>query len=99
MLPTIITRELSIKKIQIESGYDPNNTITVELISSVDQEVNIMLHCQQSDDNLAAGDYRTVQLKKGEPTTVDLTFGGWPNFTYWVYIEADFTKAEITINP
>ena len=93
------TVQLSIKKIQIESGYDPNNTITVELISSVDQEVNIKLHCQQSDDNLAAGDYRTVQLKKGEPTTVDLTFGGWPNFTYWVYIEADFTKVEITINP
>lgn len=93
------TVQLSIKKIQIESGYDPTNTITVELISSVDQEVNIKLHCQQSDDNLAAGDYRTVQLKKGEPTTVDLTFGGWPNFTYWVYIEADLTKAEITINP
>jgi len=93
------TVQLSIKKIQIESGYDPKNTITVELTSSVDQEVNIKLHCQQSDDNLAAGDYRTVQLKKGEPTTVDLTFGGWPNFTYWVYIEADFTKAEITINP
>lgn len=93
------TVQLSIKKIQIESGFDPNNTITVELISSVDQEVNIKLHCQQSDDNLAAGDYRTVQLKKGEPTTVDLTFGGWPNFTYWVYIEADYTKAEITINP
>ena len=93
------TVQLSIKKIQIESGYDPKNTITVELISSVDQEVNIKLHCQQSDDNLAVGDYRTVQLKKGEPTTVDLTFGGWPNFTYWVYIEADFTKAEITINP
>lgn len=93
------TVQLSIKKIQIESGYDPNNTITVELISSVDQELNIKLHCQQSDDNLAAGDYKTLQLKKGEPTTVDLTFGGWPNFTYWVYIEADFTKAEITINP
>lgn len=91
--------KLNIKKIQIESGYDPNNTITIELISSVDQEVNIKLRCQQSDDNLATGDYKTVQLKKGEPTTVDLTFGGWPNFTYWVYIEADFTKAEITINP
>ena len=93
------TVQLSIKQIQIDSGYDPTNTITVELISSVDQEVNIKLNCQQSDDNLAAGDYRTVQLKKGEPTTVELTFGGWPNFTYWVYIEADFTKAEITINP
>lgn len=93
------TVQLSIKKIQIESGYDPTNTITVELISSVDQELNIKLHCQQSDDNLAAGDYKTLQLKKGEPTTVDLTFGGWPDCTYWVYIEADLTKAEITINP
>lgn len=93
------TVQLSIKKIQIESGYDPNNTITVELISSVDHEVNIKLHCQQSEDNLAAGDSKSVQLEKGVPTTVDLTFGGWPNSTYWVYIEADFTKAEITINP
>ena len=93
------TVQLSIKKIQIESGYDPNNTITVELISSVDHEVNIKLHCQQSEDNLAAGDSKSVQLEKGVPTTVDLTFGGWPNFTYWVYIEADSTKAEITINP
>ncbi len=91
--------QLSIKKIHIESGYDPNNTITVELTSFVDQEVNLKLNCQQSDDNLAAGDYANVQLKKGVPTTVDLTFGGWPNFTYWVYIEAGFTKAEITINP
>lgn len=91
------TVQLSIKKIQIESGYDPKNTITVELISSVDQEVNIKLHCQQSDDNLAVGDYRTVQLKKWEPTTVDLTFGGWPNFTYWVYIEATIPKPRLPL--
>lgn len=91
--------KLSIKKIQIESGYDPNNTITVELISSVDQEVNIKLHCQQSDDNLARGDAKTVELKKDVPTTVELGFGGWQDSTYWVYIEADFTKAEITMNP
>ena len=91
--------QLIIKKIYVESKEDPQNTITVELVSDVDKEVTIKLHCQQSEDNLAAGDSKTVQLEKGVPTTVDLTFGGWSNFTYWVYIEADSTKAEITINP
>lgn len=91
--------QLSVKKIYVESSSDPQNTITVELISTVDQEVNLKLHCQQSDDNLAAGDFKTVQLKKGVPATVELTFGGWSSFRYWVYIEAGYTKAEITINP
>jgi len=92
--------DISIKEIKVDSSsYDPFNTILVELISSVDQKVAVKLHCQQSDDNLARGDAKTVELKKGVPTTVELGFGGWPNFTYWVYIEADFTKAEITINP
>ena len=92
--------DISIKEIKVDSSsYDPFNTILIELISSVDQKVAVKLHCQQSDDNLARGDAKTVELKKGVPTTVELGFGGWPNFTYWVYIEADFTKAEITINP
>ena len=84
--------DISIKEIKVDSSsYDPFN--------SVDQEVAVKLHCQQSDDNLARGDAKTVELKKGVPTTVELGFGGWTNFTYWVYIEADLTKAEITINP
>ena len=92
--------DISIIEIKIDSSsYDPFNTILIELISSVDQEVAVKLHCQQSDDNLARGDAKTVELKKGVPTTVELGFGGWSNFTYWVYIEADLTKAEITINP
>ena len=92
--------DISIKEIKVDSSsYDPFNTILIELISSVDQEVAVKLHCQQSDDNLARGDAKTVELKKGVPTTVELGFGGWTNFTYWVYIEADLTKAEITINP
>ena len=92
--------DISIKEIKVDSSsYDPFNTILIELISSVDQEVAVKLHCQQSDDNLARGDAKAVELKKGVPTTVELGFGGWSNFTYWVYIEADLTKAEITINP
>ena len=92
--------DISIKEIKVDSSsYDPFNTILIELISSVDQEVAVKLHCQQSDDNLARGDAKTVELQNGVPATVELGFGGWPDCTYWVYIEADFTKAEITINP
>ena len=70
-----------------------------KLISAADQEINLKLHCQQSDDNLAAGDSKTVQLKKGVPTTVELTFGGWSDYRYWIYIVAGLPQAEIMINP
>lgn len=91
--------ELRIKKIQIEKKYNPQNTITVELISTVDQTVAIKLHCQQSDDNFELGDGKMINLTKGVAETVDLTFGGWKDFRYWVYIEVDNTKAEIMIEP
>lgn len=57
------------------------------------------MNCQQSDDNLAGGDNKTVVLKQGIPTDVELTFGGWPNFSYLVYIQAGNTKAEIAVYP
>lgn len=90
---------MRVKDIHVENNYDPHNTITVELTSTVDQDVTLALRCQQSDDNLAKGDCKILQLKKGVPVTVELTFGGFKNYTYWVYLEADYTKAEITINP
>lgn len=65
----------------------------------MDQEITVNLNCQQSDDNLAGGDSKTVELKQAVPATVELTFGGWPNINYWVYIEAGNTKAEIEVNP
>ena len=91
--------KMRIKDIWVESNYDPQNTVTVELISDTDQEIQVWLNCQQSDDNLARGDGKTVQLKKDTPATVKLTFGGWPKHRYWVYITADNTKSKITINP
>ena len=93
------TVKMSIKNITVERNYDPKNKVTVELISTIDQEISVNLYCQQSDDNLAEGDAKTVNLKKDKPTAVELNFGGWPNFEYWVYIFAGNTKAEIAINP
>lgn len=59
----------------------------------------ISLRSQQSADNLALGDCKTVELKAGVPTTVDMKFGGWSEYNYWVYIEIDNTKVEIMIDP
>ncbi len=91
--------QMSVKNIKVEGGYDPHNTVTVELTAIVDIEVDVKLCCQQSDDNMARGDAKTVELKKGVPTTVELDFGGWGDSAYRIYIEADNTKAEITIYP
>ena len=51
------------------------------------------------EDDLAEGDTKTVELKKDVPQTVELSFGGWPSYPYWIYIKADNTKVNITINP
>ena len=89
---------ISIKNITTEKSYDPKNTVSLEIISSKDQAVTVTLHCQQSSDNLTDGDAKTVELKKGVPASVELQFGGWP-YSYWIYIKADNTLAEIKIEP
>ena len=91
--------ELNIKNIYVDNNYNPQNSITVELLSEICQTVNISLRSQQSADNLALGDCKTVELKAGVPTTVDMKFGGWSEYNYWVYIEIDNTKVEIMIDP
>ena len=91
--------ELRIKKIRIENEYDPQNTVTVELLTTFSHLVTIKLRCQHSDDNIASDDSKTLYLSKGVPDTVEFTFGGWKDTRYWVYIEADNTRAEITIEP
>lgn len=91
--------KLRITDIKVECEYDPQNIITVELISTTDQEVTIELSCQQSSDNLALGSSKTMTLKKDIPTTVELTFGGWPDSRYWISLAVENTRAEITINP
>lgn len=90
---------ISVKDIYIENTYSPKNTVTLELVSDTDRELTIYLECRQNEDNLAEGDAKTVKLQKGVPATVELTFGGWRDFRYFVYIQADLTKALITVNP
>ncbi len=95
--------QITVKSIEIANGSDFHdgavNKITVELLSTTDQEITIDLDCRQSDDYLGEGDSKTVQLKKNIPDTVELSFSGWKDILYRIYIKADYTKAEITIYP
>lgn len=95
--------QITVKSIEIANGSDFGdgavNKITVELLSTTDQEITIDLDCRQSDDNLGEGDSKTVQLKKDVPVTVELSFSGWSDFYYWIYIKADYTMARIEIYP
>lgn len=95
--------QITVKSIEIANGSDFGdgavNKITVELLSTTDQEVQIDLDCRQSEDNLGLGDSKTVQLKKDVPVTVELSFIGWSDFCYWIYIQVDYTMARIEIHP
>ncbi|MBQ7699655.1 MAG: hypothetical protein IJT49_04865 [Clostridia bacterium] len=93
------TVKIDVKQINIEKSVEPNNSITLDVTSSFDQYVTISLTCYQSDDNLAAGDYRGIQLNANETKQITLNFGGWKDFMYWVDITADNTRVSLTIKP
>lgn len=93
------TVQVQIKKVEIVNDYDPKNKITLELISTVDQSVSISLLCSQSNDNLADGDRKEIVLTAEEPEAVELTFGGWKDFNYWIDISIDNTRINLRIEP
>ena len=93
------TVHVHIKKVEVINDYDPANKIILELTSTVDQSVYISLFCSQSGDNLAEGDSKDLTLQAGKPETVELTFGGWKDFNYWIDIKVDNTRINLRIEP
>jgi hypothetical protein len=95
------TVRITVKEIRIGESKDRYNRIdgiTVELVSAVDQTVEISLRSQQSEDNLGSDDYKAVELKAGVPVTVEMSFYGFP-YGYWVTLWTDNTRVEIQIDP
>ncbi len=92
------TVDVKIQKIEFGEGFDATNEITLELVSDIDQTLLVRLESQASSDNLAAGDMKEVAFEAGKPQTVELDFGGWSNFNYYITIFADNTRVRIDIN-
>jgi len=93
------TVTVSIVSMNVINDHHPENSMTVELISTVDQTVTIKVTCQHSSDNLSGGDNQTVELVAGEPTKVDLSFGGFNDTIYDVVITAGNTRASLRVDP
>ncbi len=90
---------VQIKEIVIQNEHHPINTVTLELLSRMDQRVAVDLRCQRSEDDLADGAYEEVELHGGAPLTVTLDFGGWKDSRFWVYVFVDNTRIELTVEP
>ena len=91
--------QLEVKEMCVEQSDAPYNYITVELTAQEDMKIDISLVCRASIDNYSGGDKKTVSLKKNVPKKVKLTFGGWENFAYEIYISMPSYQLEITIDP
>lgn len=91
--------QVTIKTVQVEKKTDPNNTITLKLKSPIDQTVRVSLDCYQSGDNLARGDWKEVTLKANQTETVELSFGGWQSYDYWIDLKVDNTLISLKIEP
>lgn len=89
----------TVKNMHITDDYDPQNSMCIELVSSVDQALDVSLTCQQSEDNRADGDFRKLELEAGKAQTIELSFGGFKNCVYWVTVYAGNTKLSITVHP
>ena len=92
------TVTVNIVSMNVIKDLHPENSMTVELTSTVDQTVNVRVNCAASSDNLSGGDQKDVELVAGQPKTVELTFGGFP-FNYDVVIYADNTRVTLAVDP
>ncbi len=90
---------ISIKSIYVEKKDEPQNMITIELLSTVDQSFRLDFYCQQSNDNIANEDRIDIDLTKGVPKTLEIPFGGWKDFSYWITICMDNTRVKVWIKP
>lgn len=90
--------EIKVKSFDVKKEHNSVNTVTVEVIAKEDAEVHLKLDSRASDDNIGAGDFKELSMKKGEKKTVKLSFFGW-KYSYWIYIKADNTMVSMQINP
>ncbi len=75
--------------------WEEGSSISFYLLASEDREdESIFLDCKQSNDNLGLGDHKTIQLKKGQETHVELSFSG---FTYGFEIIIYIAQTRVTI--
>lgn len=93
------TVTVNMVRMNVTNDYHPENSMTVELISTVDQMVTVSVECQRSSDDQAGGEKKTVELVAGKPTTVDLSFGGFKNSNYDVIIFVDNTRVSLRVDP
>lgn len=94
------TIEIKIKDLYVEKKIDArNNSVTVEVTSSIDQTVEVYVSSYQSDDNLGSDDAKTISLKANETKELTFEFYGWYSYPYMLDIAADNTCVTLTIIP
>ena len=94
------TIEIKIKDLYVEKKIDAsNNSVTVEVTSSIDQTVEVYASSYQSDDNLGSDDAKTISLKANETKELTFEFYGWYSYPYMLDIAADNTRVTLTIIP
>ena len=91
---------VEIESIYIENKIDSqNNKITLRIRANESKTVKARLESYQSDDNRGSEDVKEIELANGDETTVEFTFYGFYNYSYWVSITIDNTRITLTINP
>ena len=94
------TIEIKIKNLYVEKKIDArNNSVTVEVTSSIDQTVEVYVSSYQSDDNLGSADAKTITLKANEIKEITFEFYGWYSYPYNLDIVAGNTRVTLTIIP
>lgn len=68
--------QFNIKTLDIKEAYKPDNRIVLELVSSVDQTIDIMPRTTQIGSYYRSGDKESVELKAGVSKEIELDLDG-----------------------
>ncbi len=79
--------------------HSKNNKIELTVFADESKRVCVILESYQSNDNLAGGDLKEIDLVSGKETSFELTFGGFYNYPYQITVTIDNTKVTLTIDP
>lgn len=91
---------VEIENIHVENEHhSKNNSITLSVKGKENKTVSVRLTSYASSDNLGSFETKEIELIADAKTNLEMNFAGFYNYHYYVSINIDNTRVDLTIYP